>query len=488
MAPKIRFYDFHPEIPFFQQGQFKSYTDPSGFNVTEVVAHEASGDIKEVRRTSGSIVESFLYTYFPNAGLLKTVTLQRSTNAGSSFTPVRTVEYAYYQANENFGNQGDLKTATIKDGDGDGEVLDTTFYRYYEPAGGGEAQGETHLLKYVFHPESFERLVAAEGSNLDNITDAEAAPFADNYFEYDSQQRATKEIAQGAGCSSCTGGQGEFTYAYYDRSVEQPQNYVAGPNSWRVRTSETLPDGNNIVYTNAAGQVMLQIFNDPDTDGTGPDIDRKWLTYYRYDADGRVVSAPIRQPSSVTTNPGMASSIPMLTSQPHRADADHLADSAGLITDYTYYTETVAASGKAKGYLEKVGIRNGETGANVPQSHQTYFERDAASHKIYLPAASTIYTDDAGENALTTTTAYSFFNGTLRVESKTTTDGSSGDATAIFYDTYGRPIWSKDAAGFINHFAYDQGTGAVVTTIVDVDTDEITGWPTTWTPTPTAST
>ena len=59
-----------------------------------------------------------------------------------------------------------------------------------------------------------------------------------------------------------------------------------------MKTVETLPDGNeNIVYTNHMGQVMLQVFHDTDTDD-------EWATYYRYDADGRVVLRA--EPSAVS--------------------------------------------------------------------------------------------------------------------------------------------------------------------------------------------
>jgi hypothetical protein len=44
-----------------------------------------------------------------------------------------------------------------------------------------------------------------------------------------------------------------------------------------------LPDGNqNIVFTNFAGQVMLSVFKDVTTSD-------QWITYHRYDADGRLI-------------------------------------------------------------------------------------------------------------------------------------------------------------------------------------------------------
>ena len=42
--------------------------------------------------------------------------------------------------------------------------------------------------------------------------------------------------------------------------------------------------------------------------------------------------------------------------------------------------------------------------------------------------------------------------------------------TTTFFDTYGRPVWQKDADGFLSYTGYDPATGAVVKAISDVDT------------------
>lgn len=51
---------------------------------------------------------------------------------------------------------------------------------------------------------------------------------------------------------------------------------------------------------------------------------------------------------------------------------------------------------------------------------------------------------------------------------------------ALPCDTDGRPVWTKDADGFITFTEYDVTTGAVTKTIVDVDTaqvsNEASGW------------
>jgi hypothetical protein len=70
------------------------------------------------------------------------------------------------------GNAGDLQTATIEDGSGNS--IDSYYYRYYV----SESGGKTHDLKYVFGPQSYQRLLAAEGtfSNIQSASDSTVAP------------------------------------------------------------------------------------------------------------------------------------------------------------------------------------------------------------------------------------------------------------------------------------------------------------------------
>ena len=61
----------------------------------------------------------------------------------------------------------------------------------------------------------------------------------------------------------CAGGLGTFTYSY------TTSTNTAGYNSWAVKTIETLPDNNqNIIYTNAYGEVMLKVYLDTTVSGT----------------------------------------------------------------------------------------------------------------------------------------------------------------------------------------------------------------------------
>ena len=279
---QIRYNDF-TVTPANEQGALKSFTDPDG-NVTAVTAWTSAGKVQEIQRTSGSLVESYLFSYIPtgqtNAGLMSSVILRRSSNGGSTWTTVRQVMYTYYSG-EAHGNTGDLKLAQVQDGSGN--TLDTTYYRYYT----GESGGYTHGLKYVFRPDSYARLTAALGTGIDSISDTSAAPYADDYFEYDSSQRCTKHVVAGDGTTLGSGANGQGTYTY---SYTSSSNSV-GYNSWATKTTETLPDGNqNIVYTNAFGEVMLAVYHDA---GSG----NNWDQFNKYDGQGRLILSA--QPSAV---------------------------------------------------------------------------------------------------------------------------------------------------------------------------------------------
>ena len=59
----------------------------------------------------------------------------------------------------------------------------------------------------------------------------------------------------------------------------------------------------------------------------------------------------------------------------------------------------------------------------------------------------------------------------------------SADVTTTVLDAYGRPIWEKDADGFLTYTAYDGASGAVVKSITDVnttDTSEFSNLPSGW--------
>ena len=188
---------------------------------------------------------------------------------------MQSVQYAYYDGTESGGDARDLQTATVEDSAGNPISVD--YYRYYTM---GEANGYDGGLEFAVLGAAYGQLkTAAGGTDADVFaaSDSTVALYADNYFQYDSQGRATEEIASGAGCSVCSSGQGTFSYTYTASSN------TPGPNSWSMETVETLPDGNtNTVYTNSSGNIMLNVFTDTTTA-------QQWDTYYQYNSAGQCV-------------------------------------------------------------------------------------------------------------------------------------------------------------------------------------------------------
>ena len=253
----LTFYDFSGGTPTGRGGKLLSVAEPGG-QVTAVTSWDGSGRPTEVQTTTGTgggaLTESLVYTYLAsgtNAGLMDTVTQRTKVGAGSWVT-VRSVANAYYDGITGPGLAGELRTATVKDGAG--TDLDTNYYRYYT-----SGTGSSGNIKYTFGAAAYARLTAALGTGVDSLTDGQVDDYAENYAEYDSSGRVTKVIAAAAGCSVCSGGQGEFTYAYTANSAAGPFD----PNGWAVKTVETLPNGTtNTVYTNGAGEVMLSAVAD----------------------------------------------------------------------------------------------------------------------------------------------------------------------------------------------------------------------------------
>ncbi len=464
---QIRYYGFENTIPASQRGQFKSFTDPSG-NVIAVTAHEPNGQIAQIQRsstTNGVITtESLDYTYFatgPNAGLLLEVALSRQVGSGA-WNEIRQAVYTYYDGTTANGNLNDLEMETVEDGFG--KVLDTSYYRYYTP---GESGGYVGGLKYALDPTAYARLAAI--TNPLTATDAQVSQYADHYYQYDSNQRVTESINQSP--DSENGETGTYTYSY--TSSSNPHGY----NSWQSKTVETLPDGNqNIVYTNYAGEVMLKVLNDVN-DPQDPTLQGKqWLTYYRYDGAGRVIEEA--EPSAVTSYSD--SYADLLNFQ--GGLSSYLASSTGVINVYDYGTSTTATAttpGDVIGYAKDDKVQVGQNGTPTLLDSTQYFAETNNGATIYPVATQTVYQGTSGSGADTTSYSYTFFPGTNRIQSMTTTlptvatthNGPfAADVSTTVYDTYGRVIWTRDAEGFIDYTAYDNATGAVVASITDVNT------------------
>jgi RHS repeat-associated protein len=449
------FYDFSGPVSANRRGQLKRFTDPFG-NRTSVAAQMAGGQIQEVQRTStlggSTVTESFLYDYTAD-GLVARVTLQRQTDGGPE-TVVRRMEYTYYDDSDPNGNAGDLKTATYKDGSGN--VLDTTYYRYYKDDGPGRYRDG---LKSVFTYESYARLVAAVGSPF-TATDTQVNPYADTQYVYDSQHRVIQEVIQGAGSSTRSGGQGTYQYEYMT-------NMNTGFNSWHYKTVETLPDGNqNVTYSNSSGEVMLKVFHEQSSG-------RNWETFYQYDDQGRIIL--MANPSALN---GFDETKPDLLNK-QAGHYQYMHDDRGLITRTDYYTSTTAGEttpGGVAGYFQDEQLQRGQLGTPILQHSTQYFAHSGGGATVYPTATDTVYRKTDGTGAETTSYAYTWYDNSTRMQSMTVSrpvisadqnGPGTADVTMYMYDSYGREVSMTDPDGFVTTTAYDQGTGAVIQTVRD---------------------
>jgi hypothetical protein len=436
LGDQIRFNDF-TGMPANAGGRFKSYTDPAG-NVTSVVLWDNGGRPLEVQRSStvGSttVVESYLYSYIAtgvNAGLMQSAVLRRQVNGGA-WSTVRQVAYAYFDGTQSYGNAGDLQTAQVKDGAGN--VLDTKYYRYYT----GESGGYVHGLKYAFGPAAYARLAAAVANPL-TATDTQVAPYADVYLTYDSQRRVSTETVAGAGASAANGDNGLGTYSF---SYTASSN-AAGFNSWAVKTTETLPDNNqNIVYTNAYGEIMLQVF------ASGG---QNWENFSKFDGQGRQIL--FAHPAAVT---GYNDSYADLLN--NQGGSYQYLNSTGLIeiTDYYAPTTTSAPAGVSATLAAGGTLTVGTTYSYVVTALTAGGESIPSSEVSVTPTAGN-QTAALGWNAVTGATGYNVYRGTATGEENTflTT------ATATSYnDAGGAGSWqAPPVAGYYQDTKIERGQG-----------------------------
>jgi RHS repeat-associated protein len=486
------FYDLSTNNPAGRRGKWKSTTDAAG-NTVSVLGWDASdrptGQEKLIAATGQ--VERVEYTY--NAGGQIDSIIRKRKPSGGSFSIIRKSVLTY--ATPSGGTTPAL--VGTRDEDASANNLGESFNRYY---GSGSSTGYTGALKFHLGAEATARAKQAFPSvALDTLSDAQLAPYADNYLEYDAFQRVSKSVTAGAGCSACSGGLGTSILQYavnqYYQAPTTPGADVS--NHWRTKVTETLDDGTvNIKYANASGQTMLSVVKEPGVNG------RQWLSFTRYNSDGQVAfttdSSGLNGYSE--TKDDLVDYI-----SGGGSNALYLNDTTGLFTNYTYGTTTSAmdsSAGDVQGVLKTVSIQRGETNPFVVQSDTTYMTRTTGTkgtpsyYQTWKVSGATQYRNDNGTGAQTTSYAYSWQGSTqqpaqVTVTRPTVTTAQNGPNTAVtatsVMDSLGRVIWSKDAIGVLSYTAYDTATGSVIKTISDVDTTQTTTFanlPSGWT-TPT---
>jgi RHS repeat-associated protein len=466
------FYGFGNSVAPALQGQFLSSTDPGGNAIT--ASYNQSNQLATVTRTDGTNTQTFTFSYVtgsgnPNAGMLAGVSLSQNG------TVVRQAVYTYYGTGDANGSPGDLEFEQVEDGSG--SVIDTSYFRYYTSSSSDlSTHGYLDGLKYWFSPQSYDRAAAALG-NLTTATDAQVAPYADAYYQYDpTSQRVTQAVIQGAGGGS---GQGTYSYAYASSSNSQ------GFNNWQTKTVETLPDGNtNTVYANYAGEMLLTDFKDT-SDPNNPALQGKdWLTLDQYDSQGRLIEEA--EPSAIT---GYSDAV---------ANLSPALNTTGLVHVYDYATSTTATSTTASdvaGYRKDEKIQQGSnTASAILLESWQYLTHGSGTTEVFPQATDTVYRNTDGSGGETTSDSYTWSTAgvgdmvqsvTETLPAATAAENGSGtaDVSATDYDSYGRPQWTKDGDGFLTYTAYDDLTGAVTSHIDDVQTSnpsDFTNLPSGW--------
>ena len=314
----------------------------NGYNPAEVE--------RSVEQDGDTITEQFLYDYdsISQDLVLSTLTLRRKVNSGSWRTCNASSTLITLMATHSARTRN-LETATTQEWTGsDWQDTGTSYYRYYLADDGSSSSSSSssrasswppHLLKYALNAAAFQRL-KDDPSVTDPLTasDAIVALYADHYFEYDEDRRVTKEIVQG--------GSQTFLFAYEESGFDD------GYNSWKVKTTETLPDGSqNIVFTNYAGQTMLQVFK------SGTD---EWLQFSRYDEDGyHILQA---NPSAVT---GYDEELSDLLDYDSGTDEfEYLRGDEGLIHTYAYDV--------CSGYISRESVQEGQLGTPIKLKEYEY--------------------------------------------------------------------------------------------------------------------
>jgi len=446
-----KFHDFSAGVPLTQQGKLKAFVDPAGHEtqvVYEVVGSkpdpEHSGasidvwQITRVIRAAEGTPEEWSFTYQQGAEqqfLITSVTLSRGGQT------VRQASYSYYGASDPNGRANDLMMVAIANESG--TLLDREYYRYYT--------GQDGLLKTVVRGANYAR---ALGNGLDpqTLNDAQLQPYANQTFTYDAQKRVTETRLQGAGDSSATDldAGGVYRFVNYERN-EAPA--AAGDyNHWVSRVTEIRPNGSQLtVYTNLGGAPLLKVL-----EAGG----QTWRTFNRYDDQSRLVWSA--NPSAVS---GFDEAFNDLLGAAG-GNYQFLHDDQGLVTVFTY---------DAAGYLASAALRHGELGTDVLQAAVGYTEQTAGDLTVRPVESRTVYRNDDGSGAITTSYVYADWTNLqprlIFTDLPVVTAAQNGPGEAVRLmselDAFGRQTAAVDGDGFRRTTEFDPTTGTAVQTVVD---------------------
>ncbi len=505
---RLKFHNFSDSV---RPGGFVELTSPGGnqLTVTEVDGDRIAKSQRSTSVNGQTVTDIFSYVYGTSGGdanRLLACTLSRKIGTDPEF-PIERAVYTYYGDDSPFGSSGDLESVTrqlpseelpTSSSSSSSESspsgwLDTAtdYYRYHK---GSSSKGNAHDLKFVCKPTTFKNMQA---DSLDpfTVSNAVLAEYADNYYEYDFNDRVVLERVNG----------GSMTMSFaYEENPEQPPCDSSSsceandPNFWVFKTTESLPDGSQkVVYANFAGQTMLSVLKNaatpPDSSSssssssTAVETVEEWLKFKRYDERGRVILAAT--PAAIT---GFDEDYGDLLGYDELSGTfEYLRDNSGLLylTEFYLPVESPPAD-YPEGYIKSRSIQEGQLGTPVPQEAWEYTAHTYGTDTVFHVSKSIQYPDDNNfSTTIETSYAYTFHSGTTQVKEIITTlpvisTSQNGSGTANthkeYFDELGYLTWSMNERGFITHYLYDTALGAMIQQIEDVDTSITPGAPAGW--------
>jgi YD repeat-containing protein len=476
----ILFNDFtHSQQSSSPPGQFMSQVDRAGHQTN--ATYDGNGRLMAVSRTgpnggSNTLTETYKFSYNPDFTVAQ-VALNRHTNSNPD-TTVRQVMFSYYANGQTGGNAGTLKLAEVQERNSQGDMttFDTYYYRY----------DANNYLTMVFKPQSYARLLQNVPNALNQL-DPTVQPYADYVFTRGAGSISV--TVQGEGCSSCTGGQGTFSYVKQTPLMTFSNAY----NHWHYETIETLPDNSTrTVFANYVGETMLSVFQSGG---------QTWETFYKYEEgptiEGYGRTLWVAHPSAILYNAqgqGYDPNSADLMVADQNGHYTFLKDNQGLVTVYDYYADSNGSGenipGHALGYLADVKLQMGQAPSGqmpspITRTTYQYYQHAATSNglTVYPLATQTDYQNDNGTGAELTQYSYTWLLDagghptaqpqTLTVQkpliptSQNGPGGTSYDVTTTTFDPYGRVIQTVDPDNKVVSYTYDQATGAVTQMVQD---------------------
>ncbi|MEW6747137.1 MAG: hypothetical protein AB1486_30750 [Planctomycetota bacterium] len=393
----------------------------------------------------------------------------------TGLTTVGQVDLAFHDGSTSHGSAGDLEFVKVTEylTDSGVTLVKRKMYRY----GVGAYDGETnpwhpHSLKYVYDFEGVRGYDWGTDSDIDDddlraASNSTLEPYAEAYFEYQSDHRLSKVWLNGAcACSGAPDGTYELSYA---SNGSDDTGY--DEDEWRTRTLVKRPDGSYLTqYFDEVYQPLSRVITDQNPSNQSPKV---WATFVDRNSKGVVVEE--RTPANITA-------------YDHSQASFTASSTAGLIWTYVL----VGSSNMEEGYVADRKYQQGTGGAayldgswaygytswqvDGSESDSTVVRPVLASRREYTQA---ITSGTTGSNLYQYTTTYHAASGRLLLAIKqvdttlpAVTSGNNGsgssEVTKRYLNKDGTLAFERSPSGLITYHEYTNGQ--VTKLIEDADT------------------